>query len=232
MSTLDELSQLASREYPYGFVTDIDEDLAPRGLSEEVIRLISAKKDEPDWLLDWRLRAYRHWLTLSEPTWQNVTYGPVGYGDIIYYAAPKAKKAAGSLDEVDPELRAMFDKLGISLAEQERLSGVAVDAVVDSVSVATTFQAKLAEAGVIFCSFSEAVRRSPRAGAGLPGLGRPLPGQLLRHPQLGRVHRRLVLLRAQGRALPDGAVHLFPHQCRGDGPVRADPDRGRRGGVR
>jgi Fe-S cluster assembly protein SufB len=111
--------------------------------------------------LDWRLRAYRHWLTLSEPTWQNVRYGPVDYDDIIYYAAPKQKAGPASLDGVDPELRAMFDKLGISLAEQERLSGVAVDAVVDSVSVATTFQAKLAEAGVIFCSFSEAVRSHP-----------------------------------------------------------------------
>ncbi len=124
MSTLNELSELASR-YAYGFVTDIDEDLAPRGLSEEVIRLISAKKDEPDWLLEWRLRAYRHWLTLSEPTWQNVRYGPVDYDDIIYYAAPKRKAGPASLDEVDPELRAMFDKLGISLGEQERLSGEA-----------------------------------------------------------------------------------------------------------
>jgi Fe-S cluster assembly protein SufB len=112
---MSTLSGLASREYAYGFVTDIDTDLAPRGPSEEVIRLISAKKEEPDWLLDWRLRAYRHWLTLSEPTWQNVRYGPVDYDDdIIYYAAPKQKAGPASLDGVDPELRAMFDKLGIS----------------------------------------------------------------------------------------------------------------------
>ncbi|MGH9065148.1 MAG: Fe-S cluster assembly protein SufB [Acidimicrobiales bacterium] len=156
-----EVAALASAEYQYGFVTDIETDLAPRGLSEEVIASISARKDEPDWLLEWRLRAYRHWLTMTEPSWQNVTYPPIDYQDIIYYAAPKAKAAPGSLDEVDPELRAMFDKLGISLAEQERLSGVAVDAVVDSVSVATTFQKRLADAGVIFCSFSEAVRTHP-----------------------------------------------------------------------
>jgi Fe-S cluster assembly protein SufB len=155
------VAELVEREYAYGFSTDLDTDLAPRGLSEEVIALISAKKGEPDWLLEWRLRAYRHWRTLSEPRWQNVSYPPIDYDDIIYYAAPKPKATPGSLEEVDPELRAMFDKLGISLAEQERLSGVAIDAVVDSVSVATTFKAKLAEAGVIFCSFSEAARDHP-----------------------------------------------------------------------
>ncbi|MCU4182989.1 Fe-S cluster assembly protein SufB [Acidiferrimicrobium sp. IK] len=156
-----DLEELAGRSYAYGFVTDLDTDLAPKGLNEEVIGMISAKKEEPDWLLDWRLRAYRHWRTMSEPVWQNVRFDPIDYDDIIYYAAPKTKEALSSLDEVDPEIRAMFDKLGISLAEQERLSGVAIDAVVDSVSVATTFQAKLAEAGVVFCSFSEAVRRYP-----------------------------------------------------------------------
>ena len=156
-----ELAELAGREYAYGFTTDLDTDFAPRGLSEEVIAAISAKKGEPDWLLDWRLNAYRHWRTMAEPTWQNVSYPPIDYDDIIYYAAPKKETAPSSLDEVDPEVRAMFEKLGISLAEQERLSGVAVDAVVDSVSVATTFQEKLAEAGVIFCSFSSAVRDHP-----------------------------------------------------------------------
>jgi probable FeS assembly SUF system protein SufT len=151
-ASLPDLADLTSRDYQYGFVTDIDTDLAPRGLSGDVIRLISEKKEEPDWLLRWRLSAYRHWLTMSEPTWQNVSYGLLDYDDIIYYAAPKSKKKGpASLDDVDPEVRAMFDKLGISLAEQERLSGVAVDAVVDSVSVVTTFQRKLAEAGVIFC---------------------------------------------------------------------------------
>ncbi len=156
-----DVQEFANREYQYGFVTDLDTDVVPRGLNEDVIQLISAKKNEPDWLLEWRLKAYRSWLTMVEPRWQNVHYGPIDYQDMIYYAAPKAKEELASLDEVDPELLAMFAKLGISLGEQERLSGVAVDAVIDSVSVATTFKAKLAEAGVIFCSFSEAVQQHP-----------------------------------------------------------------------
>jgi Fe-S cluster assembly protein SufB len=156
-----DVAELASQEYQYGFVTDLDTDVVPPGLNEDVIALIASKKNEPEWLLEWRLRSYRHWLTLAEPAWQNVTYAPIDYQAISYYAAPKPKAALASLDELDPELRAMFDKLGISLAEQERLGGVAIDAIVDSVSVATTFQKKLAEAGVIFCSFSEAVRDHP-----------------------------------------------------------------------
>jgi Fe-S cluster assembly protein SufB len=156
-----DVAELASREYQYGFVTDLDTDVVPPGLSEDVIALIASKKNEPDWLLEWRLRSYRHWLTLGEPDWQNVTYAPIDYQAISYFAAPRPKAELASLDELDPELRAMFDKLGISLAEQERLGGVAVDAIVDSVSVATTFQKKLAEAGVIFCSFSEAVQDHP-----------------------------------------------------------------------
>ena len=156
------IRELSSRAYKYGFVSDFESDAAPRGLNEDVIRLISTKKNEPQWLLDWRLKAYRHWLTMREPTWQNVHYEPIDYQDIIYYSAPKPKTPGpNSLDEVDPELREMFGKLGISLAEQERLTGVAVDAVVDSVSVATTFKHKLAEVGVIFCSFSEAVQNHP-----------------------------------------------------------------------
>jgi Fe-S cluster assembly protein SufB len=157
-----EIQELTSREYQYGFVTDLEADVAPRGLNEDVIRLISSKKNEPKWLLDWRLRAYRHWLSMKEPCWQNAHYGPIDYQDIIYYAAPKPKTAGPkSLDEVDPEILAMFNKLGISLGEQERLSGIAVDAIVDSVSVGTTFKNKLAEVGVIFCSFSEAVQDHP-----------------------------------------------------------------------
>ncbi len=157
-----DIDQLTQRECLYGFSTELDADAVPRGLSEQVIRLISAKKQEPAWLLKWRLRAYRHWLTLEEPRWPNVQYGPIDYQDIIYYSAPKPKAAnPKSLDEIDPALRAMFDKLGISLAEQGRLSGVALDAVVDSVSVATSFTSRLAELGIIFCSFSEAVRNHP-----------------------------------------------------------------------
>ena len=159
MNPQTEIREITNREYKYGFVTDLETDVVPRGLNEDVIRLISAKKNEPEWMLDWRLKAYRHWLTLEEPRWQNVHYGPIDYQDIIYYAAPKPRTAGPkSLDEVDPEMVAMFNKLGISLAEQERLSGIAVDAIVDSVSVGTTFKKKLAEVGVIFCSFSEAVQ--------------------------------------------------------------------------
>jgi Fe-S cluster assembly protein SufB len=158
-STIEEF---ANRDYEHGFVTDIEVDAAPPGLNEDVIRLISARKHEPDWLLEWRLKAYRHWLTLEEPRWwPNVTFGRINYQDIVYYSAPKAKKKLESLDEVDPELRRTFERLGISLDEQKRLTGVAVDAVFDSVSVATTFKGKLAEMGIIFCSFSEAVREHP-----------------------------------------------------------------------
>jgi Fe-S cluster assembly protein SufB len=153
MSTSTQtIEQLASREYQYGFVTDVEQESAPRGLNEDIIRLISARKQEPEWLLEWRLKAYRTWLTMKEPTWANVTYGPIDYNNIIYYSAPKKKPALESLDEVDPEIRRTFEKLGIPLEEQKLLSGVAVDAVFDSVSVATTFKAKLAEQGIIFCS--------------------------------------------------------------------------------
>jgi Fe-S cluster assembly protein SufB len=155
------IEELANREYKYGFVTDVEQESAPRGLSEDIVRLISAKKNEPEWLLDWRLKAYRLWLTMKEPTWQNVHYAPIDYQNIIYYAAPKRKPSLQSLDEVDPEIRKTFDKLGIPLDEQKFLSGVAVDAVFDSVSVATTFKEKLAELGIIFCSFSDAVQHHP-----------------------------------------------------------------------
>jgi Fe-S cluster assembly protein SufB len=157
-STIEEL---ANREYKHGFVTEIPADTIPRGLNEDVIRLISTKKHEPEFMLQWRLKAYRHWLTMKEPKWPNVHYPPINYQDVIYYSAPAAKKTLNSLDEVDPELRATFEKLGISLDEQKRLTGVAVDAVFDSVSVATTFKTKLAELGIIFCSFSEAVQNHP-----------------------------------------------------------------------
>ncbi len=156
------IQELANREYKWGFVTDIETESVPKGLSEEVIRLISAKKQEPEWLLEWRLKAYRNWLTMEEPRWwPHIKFARIDYQDIVYYSAPKPKKKLESLDEVDPELRQTFEKLGISLDEQKRLSGVAVDAVFDSVSVATTFKKTLAEKGIIFCSFSEAVREHP-----------------------------------------------------------------------
>src|SRR5499425_1939081 len=160
------LEALASREYKWGFVSDIEADTLPPGLNEEVIRLISAKKAEPEFMLQWRLRAYRHWSKLErlagEPKWANVTYPPIDYQKIVYYSAPKRQgEGPASLGEVDPKLVETFEKLGIPLAEQKRLAGVAVDAVFDSVSVATTFKEKLAELGIIFCSFSEAVQNHP-----------------------------------------------------------------------
>ena len=155
------IEQLANREYKYGFVTEIEADTVPRGLNEDTIRMISAKKNEPAWLLEWRLKSYRHWLTMEEPKWANVHYTPIDYQNAIYYSAPKQKAGLKSLSEVDPELLRTYEKLGISLAEQGRLSGVAVDAVFDSVSVATTFKEKLKELGIVFCSFSEAVHEHP-----------------------------------------------------------------------
>jgi Fe-S cluster assembly protein SufB len=152
---------LVNQPYKYGFVTDIASDSIPKGLSEEVIQLIWAKKGEPDFMLDFRLRAYRQWLKMSEPTWPNVTYPPIDYQNIVYYSAPKLKEKKKSLDEVDPVLLETFEKLGIPLSEQKRLSNVAVDAIFDSVSVATTFREKLAKVGVIFCSISEALKEYP-----------------------------------------------------------------------
>jgi Fe-S cluster assembly protein SufB len=155
------LEEVTSGEYKYGFFTDIEMDTAPVGLNEDTVRFISAKKNEPEWMLEFRLNSYRHWLTLTEPTWAHIHHPPIKYQDIIYYAAPKRKKELKSLDEVDPELIETFNKLGISLEEQKKLSGVAVDAVIDSVSVKTTFTDTLAKYGVIFCSFSDAVQNHP-----------------------------------------------------------------------
>ena len=155
------LENLANKEYKWGFVTDIESDSVPRGLNEDIIRFISEKKGEPSWLLEWRLKAYHNWLTMKEPTWQNVKYPPIDYQNIIYYSAPKQKKGLKSLNEVDPEILKTYEKLGIPLEEQKQLAGVAVDAVFDSVSVATTFKEKLKDLGIIFCSFSEAVREHP-----------------------------------------------------------------------
>ncbi len=155
------LEEITNSEYKYGFQSDFESDSAPPGLNEDIVRFISEKKNEPDWLLEWRLKAFRNWQKMKEPKWPNVQYPPINYQDIIYYSAPKKKKKVDSLDEVDPELLETFKKLGISLEEQKRLTGVAVDAVIDSVSVKTTFKEKLAELGVIFCSFSEAVQDHP-----------------------------------------------------------------------
>jgi Fe-S cluster assembly protein SufB len=156
-----ELTELTEQKYKYGFVTDVEEDRIRKGLDEDIVRLISSKKNEPQFLLDFRLKAFRHWLTMEEPTWAKVRYVPIDYQSIVYYSAPKPRKKLSSMDEVDPEMREAFAKLGIPLEEQKRLSNVAVDAVFDSVSVATTFKKKLADMGVIFGSFSDAVKEHP-----------------------------------------------------------------------
>lgn len=163
MSTTEvtKIEELTNKEYKYGFVTEIETESLPKGLNEGIIKQLSTKKNEPDWMLDWRLKAYRQWLTMKEPHWANVKYSPIDYQDLSYYSAPKKKPELKNLDEVDPELLRTFEKLGISLEEQKRLSGVAVDAVFDSVSVATTFKEKLAELGIIFCSISEAIQKYP-----------------------------------------------------------------------
>lgn len=158
---LQLLEERVKREYEYGFTTEIETDVIHKGLNEDVIRLISSKKNEPQWLLEWRLKAFHHWEKMEMPRWANVNYPEINFQDIIYYAAPKTSKKPGSLDEVDPELLKTFDKLGISLKEQKRLTGVAVDVVMDSVSVGTSFQKQLAEKGIIFCSISEAVQKHP-----------------------------------------------------------------------
>ena len=155
------IDTLINREYQAGFVTEIEADALPRGLSEETVRLISAKKNEPEWLLEWRLKAFRRWQQMSEPRWANVEYAKIDYQDIVYYSAPKTAKPLGSLDEVDPKIRETYDKLGIPLHEQKLLAGVAVDAVFDSVSVGTTYKEELAKHGIIFMSFGEAVREHP-----------------------------------------------------------------------
>ena len=151
------LEEITSKEYEHGWTVDLEADEAPKGLNEDIVRFISKKKLEPEWLLEWRLKAFRNWQKMVEPKWPNVKYPEINYQDIIYYSAPKQKVGPNNLSEVDPELIKTFEKLGISLTEQKRLSGIAVDAVIDSVSVATTFKEKLGELGVIFCSFSEAV---------------------------------------------------------------------------
>src|SRR5262245_18804180 len=155
------IESLINKDYQAGFETDIEADTIPPGLSEETIRLISSKKKEPEWLLEWRLKAYRRWTTMSEPHWPNVTYDPIDYQAISYYSAPKTNRPLGSLDEVDPKLLETYNKLGIPLTEQKLLAGVAVDAVFDSVSVGTTYKEELAKLGIIFCSFGEAVQHHP-----------------------------------------------------------------------
>ena len=164
MQELDQdqiLTELTTQDYKYGFTTDVETEVIDKGLNEDVIRLISSKKEEPEWMLEFRLKAYRHWLTMETPEWAHLKFPEIDYLDIIYYADPTKIKTPGSLDEVDPELLKTFDRLGIPLEEQKMLTGVAVDAVMDSVSIKTTFKEVLAEKGIIFCSFSDAVKNHP-----------------------------------------------------------------------
>ena len=221
-SQAQELETLATSDYKFGWVTDIEQESAPPGLNEDIIRFISEKKNEPDWLLEWRLKAYRHWLTMTDPLkrkkseqWAMVTYPDIDYQSIVYYAAPKnAGDGPASLDEVDPELLATYEKLGIPLEEQKMLAGVAVDAVFDSVSVATTFKETLAEAGVIFCSFSEAVQDHP-------DLVRQYLGSVVPHTDNYFAALNSAVFSdgsfcyiPKGVRCPNGIIDLFPHQRR------------------
>lgn len=218
-----ETVQAMSGSYKYGWSTDIEMDFAPKGVSEEIVRLISHKNNEPEWMLEWRLAAYRRWVQMEEPHWAMLNYPAIDYQDQYYYAKPKSMaEKPKSLDEVDPKLLATYEKLGIPLKEQMILAGVevpegerrvAVDAVFDSVSLGTTFKAELQKAGVIFCSISEAVREHPELVKQYLGGGSAV-GQLLCHAEFGGVFGRVLCLHPQRHPLPDGTVDLFPHQCR------------------
>ena len=229
--TVDAVRSLSGK-YKYGWETEIEMDYAPKGLNEDIVRLISDKNGEPEWMLEWRLQAYRRWLEMKEPDWAMIDYPKIDYQEQYYYAKPKSmEEKPKSLDEVDPKLLETYAQLGIPLKEQMILAGVegaetapaegrkvAVDAVFDSVSVGTTFQKELDKAGVIFCSSSE--------------FGRPGQRQLLCHAELGGLLGRVLCLCAAGRALPDGVVDLLPHQRREHGSVRADADHRGQGVLR
>ncbi len=237
MSTdVNTIRDLAEREYKWGFISDVESESVPKGLNEESVRLISAKKREPEFMLEWRLKAYRHWASLekaqAEPKWANIKYDPIDYQDIVYYSAPKQRPTLESLESLDPELLRTYQKLGIPLEEQKLLAGVAVDAVFDSVSVVTTFKEKLREAGVIFCSFSEAVQKHPELVTQVSRFGGSVHRQLFCRAECGGVLRRLIRLRAQGSSLSHGTLHLLPDQRGRDRAVRAHLDRCRRGLVR
>ncbi len=246
--TLDTVRSVTQSGYKWGFETDIEMDVAPKGLSADTIRLISERKQEPSWMLEWRLKAYEAWLQMEEPHWARVEHPRIDYQDIHYYAAPKKKDGPKSLDEVDPELLRTYEKLGIPLKERAILAGVvgadgdgyvegsgqiAVDAVFDSVSVATTFRATLAKSGVIFCPISEAIRDYPDLVRQYIGSVVPTGDNFFAALNSRCVHRWQLRLHSEGRALPDGIVDVFPHQHAQHRPVRthADHRRGRRARV-
>ena len=218
---MSSIEVLANKEYKYGCVTDIESDVIPKGLSEDTVRLIPEKKQESQWMLEFRLKAYRHWLTMEEPKhWPNLKYPAIDYQDVVYYSAPKQKATKASLDEVDPELLRTFEKLGIPLQEQKQLAGVAVDAVFDSVSVATTYKEKLRKHGVIFCSFSEAVQEHPELVKQYLGTVVPTNDNYFAAFN-SAVFTEGPSVNPEGRALSDGPVDLLPNQQLRIGTVRA-----------
>ena len=225
-----EVVEALSRRYGAGFITDIETDSLPPGLNEDIIRALSALKEEPEWMTEWRLAAYRHWLTMPMPHWAKLKIAPIDFQAISYYAAPKNRPK--SLDEVDPKLIETYDKLGVPLHERARLAGVAVDAVFDSVSVGTTFRKELAEAGVIFCSMSEAIKEHPELVREYLGTVVPAGDNYFAALNSAVFSDGSFVFIPEGRALPDGAVHLFPHQRRPHRPVRAHPDHRRGRGLR
>ncbi len=223
------IQNLVNQPYKHGFVTDIESDVVAKGLSEDVIRLISAKKGEPEWLLEFRLKAYRHWLTMTEPVWPNVKYPKIDFQDISYFSAPKPKKLA-SMDEVDPELLRTFEKLGVPMNERQALAGVAVDVIFDSVSVATTYKKKLAEVGVIFCSFSEAVKDHPELVRKYLGSVVPAGDNFYAALNSAVFTDGSFCFIPRGVRCPMESVDLLSHQHPGIGTVRAHVDH--RGGRR
>jgi hypothetical protein len=225
MTGAPAVEDIVKSEYEHGFTTEIESDTLPPGLDEEVVRAISKRKGEPEFMTEQRLKAYRHWLTMREPEWAAVDYPRIDFQSISYYSAPKRPEdMPKSLDEIDPALLETYNKLGIPIEEQKALAGIAVDAVFDSVSVATTFRATLAEAGVIFCSISEALHEYPELVKQYLGTVVPYTDNFYACAQRRRVQRRHLRLCTQGRALPDGAFDLFPHQRGQHRPVRAHPD--------
>ena len=212
-------------DYEHGWSSDIETDFAPKGLSEDTVRFISAKKNEPEWMLDWRLKAYRHWLTMTPPDWAKLNVPPIDYQDAYYYAAPTAKPKLGSLDEVDPEILRVYEKLGIPIEEQKVLAGVegarkvAVDAVFDSVSVATTFRAELESAGVIFRSISEAIREYPEMVKKWLGKVVPMHDNYFSALNCAVFSDGTFVYIPEGTRCPMELSHLFPHQCRKHRPV-------------
>jgi hypothetical protein len=228
MSTSTEtIEQLASREYKYGFETEVETDTFPPGLDEQVIRRLSAIKGEPEWLLEFRLKSYRAWLAMKEPAWHNLKIAPIDYNAISYYSAPKKKPQLASMDEVDPEVRKTFEKLGIPLVEQQFLAGVAVGRRVRQRFGGHHVPRQAWRARHHLLLVLGSGEGPSRAREEVSRFGRAAHGQLLRVAQFGGVQRRVVCLHSEGRPLPDGAVHVLPHQCEEHRTVRAHADRGR-----